>query len=74
MYLKEIGKVPLLSADEEIELAKKMEQGDVYKRQHLTSGYDTYHGKNVLERQVCAQKAHRKKAVFQPLFFCQIAA
>ncbi len=28
MYLKEIGKVPLLSADEEIELAKKMEQGN----------------------------------------------
>ncbi len=28
MYLKEIGKVPLLSADEEIELAKKMEDGD----------------------------------------------
>ncbi|MCL2436428.1 MAG: RNA polymerase sigma factor RpoD [Clostridiales bacterium] len=28
MYLKEIGKVQLLSADEEIELAKKMEAGD----------------------------------------------
>jgi len=28
MYLKEIGKVQLLSADEEIELAKKMEMGD----------------------------------------------
>ncbi len=28
MYLKEIGKVPLLSADEEIELARRMENGD----------------------------------------------
>jgi RNA polymerase primary sigma factor len=35
MYLKEIGKVPLLSADEEIELAKKMEQGDENAKKRL---------------------------------------
>lgn len=28
MYLKEIGKVPLLSAEEEVELAQRMEDGD----------------------------------------------
>ena len=28
MYLKEIGKVPLLSAEEEVELAQRMENGD----------------------------------------------
>ncbi len=35
MYLKEIGKVPLLSADEEVELAKKMEEGDADSKKRL---------------------------------------
>ena len=35
MYLKEIGRVPLLSADEEVELAKRMEQGDESAKKRL---------------------------------------
>ena len=35
MYLKEIGKVNLLTADEEIELAKRMEQGDENAKKRL---------------------------------------
>jgi RNA polymerase primary sigma factor len=35
MYLKEIGKVDLLTADEEVELAKRMEQGDEWAKQQL---------------------------------------
>lgn len=35
MYLKEIGKVPLLSADEEVKLAKRMEDGDQIAKQIL---------------------------------------
>ena len=36
MYLKEIGNVPLLSGEEEVELAKRVEQGDEEAKKKLT--------------------------------------
>ncbi|MCL1975735.1 MAG: RNA polymerase sigma factor RpoD [Firmicutes bacterium] len=36
MYLKEIGRVPLLSADEEVELARLMEEGDDEAKRRLS--------------------------------------
>jgi RNA polymerase primary sigma factor len=36
VYLKEIGRVPLLSGDEEIELARRMSEGDVNARKRLS--------------------------------------
>jgi RNA polymerase primary sigma factor len=35
LYLREIGKVPLLTADQEVSLAKRIERGDLAAKQHM---------------------------------------
>ena len=47
MYLKEIGKVPLLSADEEIEIAVRMEKGD--EAEQILKNGETSDGKTLSE-------------------------
>jgi RNA polymerase primary sigma factor len=41
LYLKEIGRVPLLTAEEEVDLAKRMEKGRIA-RQKLSDGVDDW--------------------------------
>ena len=36
LYLREIGKVPLLTADQEVYLAKRIERGDKFAKTHMT--------------------------------------
>jgi RNA polymerase primary sigma factor len=36
LYLREIGKVPLLTADQEVTLAKRIERGDLAAKTHMT--------------------------------------
>ena len=56
MYLKEIGKVPLLSADEEIALAKRMEDGEEEAKQKLAEA-------NLTCRQHCQTLCRPRHAV-----------
>ncbi len=50
MYLQEIGQVPLLTAEQEVELAQAMEAGDLARQRLEREEYENGHEKAVLER------------------------
>lgn len=64
MYLKEIGKVSLLTADEEIELAKRMEQGDEDAKKRLAEAnlrLVVSIAKRYVGRECCSLTSFRKE-------------
>ena len=61
MYLKEIGKVPLLSGDDEIELAKLMEEGNRIQDEIDSIMKDAKEKNSAAEHDTLAKKAEKLK-------------
>ena len=63
MYLQEIGQVPLLSAEQEVTLAKQMESGDIACKSLERMAYETLQERLMLERQVATGKEARQHLI-----------
>ncbi len=59
MYLKEIGLVPLLKAAEEVELARRMEQGKLAEEKLQQGGYDPSEKQTLLQEVARGEAARR---------------
>jgi RNA polymerase primary sigma factor len=60
MYLQEIGQVPLLSAEQEVMLAKQMEAGDIARARLQREDYRSWQERIQLEQQVeCGNEARQ---------------
>ena len=66
MYLKDIGRVPLLSVDEEVELARKMQEGDEAAKKRLSDRRMlqlSLHGEFALGRFHCQALCRQRDAL-----------
>jgi RNA polymerase primary sigma factor len=63
MYLQEIGQVPLLSAEQEVTLAKQMEAGDLACKSLDRMAYETLQERLKLERQIAIGKEARQHLI-----------
>ena len=64
MYLQEIGQVPLLTAAQEVTLAKDMEQGDIARERIEREDYVSWHERFSLER-LCARGCDSRQHLIQ---------